>query len=213
MPWAACCLAFYGFSRAGKLTVPSDSSFDVSVYLAWGDVGVDDQVHPSVLSIILKASKTDSFWQGITLFIWRVSSDLCPESDMLAYLLVQGCHPWPPVCLPGWLTFDSPKVRYGRSPGPGVCRSLGCSLCRSQLPHGGSHNSCDTWDGGLPYQDCRSLEEAGVLRVRQDSAAAASLLLCHVMLIDHIYWKSVFVVIFLISLLPTWCRIMSMLAI
>ena len=90
MLWAACCLAFFGFLRAGELTVPSDSSFDASTHLAWGDVAVNDPANPTVISVKLKASKTDPFRQGITLFVGRVSSDLCPVSAMLAYLLLRG---------------------------------------------------------------------------------------------------------------------------
>ena len=83
-------MAFFGFLRAGELTVPSDSSFDVSTHLAWGDVAVNDPANPTVISVKLKASKTDLFHQGITLFIGRVSSDLFPVSAMLAYLLLRG---------------------------------------------------------------------------------------------------------------------------
>ncbi len=81
--------------RAGELTVPSDSSFDASVHLAWGDVAVDDPASPMVLSVKLKVSKTEPFCQGITLHIWKLSSDLCPVSVMLAYLLVRGRHAGP----------------------------------------------------------------------------------------------------------------------
>ena len=38
----------------------------------------------------MKASKTDPFRQGISLFISRVASDLCLVSEMLAYLVVRG---------------------------------------------------------------------------------------------------------------------------
>ncbi len=38
----------------------------------------------------LLASKTDSFRKGVTLFIGKVPSELCPVSAMLAYLLVHG---------------------------------------------------------------------------------------------------------------------------
>ena len=88
MLWAACCLAFFGFLRAGELTVPNDSAFDPSVHLAWGDLAVDKPENPAVLSVQIKASKTDPFRRGITLYIGRVPSDLCPVSAVLAYYLV-----------------------------------------------------------------------------------------------------------------------------
>ena len=95
MLWAACCLAFFGFLRASEFTVPCDSGFNSSAHLSWGDLAVDDSGHPSVLSIQLKAFKTDPFRKGITLFIGKVPSNLSPVSAMLAYLLVRGQHAGP----------------------------------------------------------------------------------------------------------------------
>ncbi len=45
---------------------------------------------PGLLSVHLKASKTDPFRKGVTLFIGKELSELCPVSAMLAYLLVRG---------------------------------------------------------------------------------------------------------------------------
>ncbi len=90
MLWAACCLAFFGFLRAGEFTVPGDTGYDHSTHLSWGDLAVDDPVSPGLLSVHLKASKTDPFRKGVTLFIGKVPSELCPVSAMLAYLLVRG---------------------------------------------------------------------------------------------------------------------------
>ena len=90
MLWVACCLAFFGFLHVGELTVPSDSAFDPSVHLYWGDLAVDNPMNPTVMSVRLKASKTDPFRKGITLYIGRVSSDLCPVSAMLVYLVSRG---------------------------------------------------------------------------------------------------------------------------
>ena len=38
MLWAAASSCFFGFFRAGEVTVLSDSSFDAATHLAWGDV-------------------------------------------------------------------------------------------------------------------------------------------------------------------------------
>ncbi len=52
---------FYSFLRAGELTISSDSCFDSSSHLAWGDVGVDDPTALTVLNIKLMAFKTATF--------------------------------------------------------------------------------------------------------------------------------------------------------
>ncbi len=57
---------------------------------SWGDVLVDDPNSPSRIEVRIKASKTDPFRRGISLFIGRVASDLCPVSAMLAYMVVRG---------------------------------------------------------------------------------------------------------------------------
>ena len=95
MLWAACCLAYFGFMRIGELTVPSDGAYDASAHLLWGDIMVDDPACPSRMEVRIKASKTDPFRQGISLFIGKVASDLCPVSAMLAYLVVRGSHAGP----------------------------------------------------------------------------------------------------------------------
>ena len=90
MFWAACCLAYFGFMRIGELTVSSDDAYDSASHLSWGDIAVDDPACPSCMEVWVKVSKTDPFWQGISLFIGRVASDLCTVSAMLAYLVVRG---------------------------------------------------------------------------------------------------------------------------
>ncbi len=58
MLWAACCLAFFGFIRAGELTVPSDQGYDPTIHLSLGDISVDNPADPGVLGVRLKASKS-----------------------------------------------------------------------------------------------------------------------------------------------------------
>ena len=90
MLWAACCLAFFRFLRAGELTVPSEATFDDSIYLMRDDLAVDNPKHPAVLMVCLKASKTDPFQRGIFLFIRRTGSDVCPVAAVFSYILVRG---------------------------------------------------------------------------------------------------------------------------
>ena len=81
MLWAASCLAFFGFLRAGELTVPSDASYDPQVHLNLGDIAVDNPAAPTVIRVSIKQSKTDPFCRGVNLFLGKTGTDLCPCCD------------------------------------------------------------------------------------------------------------------------------------
>ena len=85
MLWAACTLTFFGFFRAGEVTIPSESDFDPSKHLVAQDIAIDSRENPSLLKVFLKASKT-----GIDVYIGKTGDDLCPVAAMLAYLAVRG---------------------------------------------------------------------------------------------------------------------------
>ena len=85
MLWAACCLAFFGFLRAGEFTCPSLSAFSPGM-LSCEDVAVDSYANPSVMTVTLKHSKTDPFGAGVTIFLGKTGDILCPVSAMLGYL-------------------------------------------------------------------------------------------------------------------------------
>ena len=42
------------------------------------------------MKVIIKRSKTDPFRQGVTLFLGRTESPLCPMDALLPYLAVRG---------------------------------------------------------------------------------------------------------------------------
>ena len=61
MLWAASCMCFFGFLRVGEIVIPSDSRFDPSSRLTFGDVRIDNVATPYYLEVRIKASKTDPF--------------------------------------------------------------------------------------------------------------------------------------------------------
>ena len=95
MLWAAACLCFFAFLRAGELTVPTEGAFDPAVHLGVGDVAVDDTKNPTLLRVTIKQSKTDPFRKGINLFVGRTYSGLCPVVALLDFLCVRGKKPGP----------------------------------------------------------------------------------------------------------------------
>ena len=95
MIWAACCLCFFGFLRAGELTVPSDTGFDPSVHLCVSDLALDDSRCPSLLRVSIKQSKTDPFRHGVHLFLGRTGTGLCPVATVLDFLQARGGEPGP----------------------------------------------------------------------------------------------------------------------
>ncbi len=69
MLWAAVTLCFCGFLRSGEVVVPSQSGYDPTYHLRYGDVLVDNTKAPSFLEVRLKASKTDPFRKGVSVFV------------------------------------------------------------------------------------------------------------------------------------------------
>ena len=69
MLWAAICLCFYGFLRAGEAVVPSDDGFDPSQHLTFEDIAVDSITNPSFMTVKIKQSKMDPFRRGVQIVI------------------------------------------------------------------------------------------------------------------------------------------------
>ncbi len=95
MLWAACCLGFFGFMRAGEFTTPSLSYFDPQAMLAPEDVSVDSHSSPSFICVHLKQSKTDPFRMGVDICLGRTGKALCSVSAVLAYLAIRPSSPGP----------------------------------------------------------------------------------------------------------------------
>lgn len=88
MLWAACCLGFFGFLRAGEFTV--NGTFDPKFHLIPQDVQVDSPVGPKSIRVFVKCSKTDPFRQGCFIYIGKNSSPLCPVNAIIKYLHWRG---------------------------------------------------------------------------------------------------------------------------
>ena len=90
MLWAACCTAFFSFLHSSEMTVPSQDTYDPTVYLSIQDVAVDNKSSPSMVRILIKQSKTDLFCQGVYIYLGRTSNAICPVKAILSYLALQG---------------------------------------------------------------------------------------------------------------------------
>ena len=106
MVWAACCVGFFGFFRAGEMTVPSD-------HLSYRDISMDNPRDPQMVRIWIKQSKTDPFQKGIGIYLGKTSSDLCLVTALLKFLTVRkkGRGPFP---IPGWASPNTPSPSWWR---------------------------------------------------------------------------------------------------
>lgn len=55
--WAMCCLAFFGFLRVSKFTIPTEGSYDSSCHLSLSDIAVDNRKKPISCNCPLKSPK------------------------------------------------------------------------------------------------------------------------------------------------------------
>ena len=93
MLWAACCLAFFAFLRAGELT--TNEKFDPEVHLTPEDIELDNHTNPSTLKVNIKRSKTDQTREGVSLYVGRTGNELCLVAAMLPFLVSRGNAPGP----------------------------------------------------------------------------------------------------------------------
>ena len=83
MVWAAFTLAFFGFLRCSEFTYQGVTNYRSQFDLSTDAVSFYPSLaNPQHMSVTLKASKTDFFWQGNTITIARTSASLCAVSAM-----------------------------------------------------------------------------------------------------------------------------------
>ena len=88
--WAACCLGYFAFLRAGEFTLQSAKDYDPAKHLSPLDIAVDSHSQPTLMRIHLKHSKTDQQRLGVDLYVGCTFNNLCPIAAMLAYLALRG---------------------------------------------------------------------------------------------------------------------------
>ena len=94
MLWAAASMCFFSFLRVGEVVVPSDSAFDPSIHLTAKDVSVDSH-SASYIAVNIKASKTDPFRRGVTIYLGQTHYQMCPVAATLRYLVERGLSEGP----------------------------------------------------------------------------------------------------------------------
>ena len=82
-------MGFFGFMRAGELAVTHVSDFYPATSLCLGDIAVDHHQDPSVVQVRLKQSKTDPFRRGVSIYLGKTRTDLCPVVAILAYIALR----------------------------------------------------------------------------------------------------------------------------
>ncbi len=95
MLWAASCMYFFGFLRSGEAVAPTTRSFDPAVHVCSGDVRRDSGNPPRYLEVRLKASKTDTYSQGVSVYLGVTGVELCPVAAILNYMVRRGASPGP----------------------------------------------------------------------------------------------------------------------
>ena len=78
MLWAAACMEFFGFLRAGEFTSPLANAFDPEVHLCLSDIALDSHTSPTMVRLQIKQSKTDPFRLGVDVFLGSTGANICP---------------------------------------------------------------------------------------------------------------------------------------
>ena len=95
MLWTAACMCLFGFLQVGEEVVPCISKCKSSINLCFGDVRVNSRVNPQYLEVHIKASKTDPFRQGVSIYLGATHSPLCSAAAIHHYMAIHGLNPRP----------------------------------------------------------------------------------------------------------------------
>ena len=82
---AACCLGYFGFMWAGKFTAVNPS---IPAPINVSDAVVNSYSSPSMVRVFLRRAKSDPFNKGISIYLNKTNSSLCPITAVLHYLAV-----------------------------------------------------------------------------------------------------------------------------
>ena len=93
MLWAACCLGFFGFLRAGEFTV--NSAFQPSIHMTVADLQAGSLVNPTCFKVHIKCSKTDPFRMGCDIYVGRGEGLVCPIRALGNFLALRGSSEGP----------------------------------------------------------------------------------------------------------------------
>ena len=91
MLWSACTLAFFGFLQSSEYIAPSIKTYDKAVTLSRKDI----VMRKNTIQVTIKASKTDPFCVGMTIFIAATGYPVCPFQALEKYLYYCKCHKGP----------------------------------------------------------------------------------------------------------------------
>ena len=144
MLWAARCLGFFGFLRAGEFMV--NSTFDPSIHLTVQDSQVE--VNPSSLCVCIKSSKNDLFPQGCFIYLGRALSNFGHPGIFTSLRALI----WSPVHRHPWSAFNSFSSVFLHP----VCVTGGgnpWAVFKPQFSHWGRYGSCAMRHSRSPYQD------------------------------------------------------------
>ena len=74
----------------GEAVVPLDTEFNPMVHLTYQEVQAESTSQPKWIRVWIKASKTDPFSVGVTIYVGATGKWLCPVAAVLPYMVQRG---------------------------------------------------------------------------------------------------------------------------
>ena len=95
MLWAACLTTIFSFCHSGEITVKREDLFGPSRHSLYSDLAVYNPSNLSIISMLIKKSKTNQGRKGAKVYLGKTGNTLCPVTALESYLSVRGSNPGP----------------------------------------------------------------------------------------------------------------------